>query len=94
MRKFSIDNKLKRLLTRLKHKDKVRYEAAINKMNEVASSYDVDHYKNLMAPLQSLKRAHVDSHFVLVFHYLRHNDSLVFYDLEHHDKIYKKRFKL
>jgi len=94
MRNFSIDEQFKKLLAKLKHKDKVRYESVLNKMKEIASSYDVEHYKNLRNPLQFLKRVQVDSHFILVFHYLKHNDTIVFYDLDHHDKIYKKRFKI
>lgn len=61
----------------------------LKKMEEILSCDDVTHYKNLRAPLRHLKRVHIDSHFVLVFRYDESADSILFYDLDHHDNIYK-----
>ncbi|MCX6671148.1 MAG: hypothetical protein NTX92_04455 [Euryarchaeota archaeon] len=70
-------------------KDKKRYSILLKKMEEVLTCDDVDHYKNLRAPLQHLKRIHIDSHFVLVFRYDTETDTVFFYDLDHHDRIYQ-----
>ena len=70
-------------------KDKKRYVILLKKMEEILSCDDVTHYKNLRAPLQHLKRIHIDSHFVLVFRFDESTDSILFYDFDHHDNIYK-----
>lgn len=47
-------------------------------------------YKNLRAPLNNLKRVHIDKHFVLVFSVNEKAKIIILEDYEHHDKIYKK----
>jgi YafQ family addiction module toxin component len=90
MRKFSIEIKLKKNLTKLNKRDKATYEAIIKKMDEILSCEDINHYKNLRAPLQEFKRVHVKGSFVLTFKYLISEDIIVFYDFNHHDRIYSK----
>ncbi|MBI4451760.1 addiction module toxin RelE, partial [Candidatus Woesearchaeota archaeon] len=58
------------------------------KMDEILSCHDVDHYKNLLRPLQHLKRVHVRGPFVLIFRYIPAEDKIIFYDFDHHDSIY------
>ena len=48
------------------------------------------HYKNMRAPLQHLKRVHVNNCFVLVFSVDEVNKRIVFEELDHHDNIYIK----
>ena len=48
------------------------------------------HYKNLNAPMQHLKRVHIDKHFVLVFSVDEKEKIVYLEDYEHHKKIYKK----
>ena len=88
MRKFEIEQKLQKNLTKLFHKDRKRYEILMKKMDEILACADVDHYKNLRRPMQHLKRVHIDSHFVLVFRYEPATDRVFFYDFDHHDKIF------
>ena len=90
MREFEISEKLKKYLSKISKKDKVRYESAVKKIKEIINSKDVNHYKNLRKPLQHLKRVHIDSSFVLTFEFKEKENILKFIDLEHHDKIYKK----
>jgi len=89
MREFSIEDNLKKTLKKLAIKDKATYDAFIDKVNEILNCKDVDHYKNLKKPLQGFKRIHIKGPFVLVFKYIKSEDKVVFYDLDHHDKIYK-----
>jgi len=89
MREYYVEKQLKKKLRVLLRKDKIRYSIVLTKMEEVVAREDVDHYKNLRAPLQHLKRVHIDSHFVLVFRYDAASDIIFFYDLDHHEKIYK-----
>ena len=58
------------------------------KLEVVIDCDDVNHYKNLRRQLKHLKRAHV-GHFVLTFRYIESEDKVVFYDFDHHDKIYR-----
>ena len=62
----------------------------MKKVEEIAASDNIDHYKNLHAPLQRLKRVHIDSHFVLTFREDKKNNAVLFYDFDHHDNIYSK----
>jgi YafQ family addiction module toxin component len=89
MHKFEIEEKLHQILEKLFKKDKKRYEIVWKKINEVINSSDVEHYKNLKFPMNEFKRVHIDKSFVLVFKYDKTNNTIRFYDLDHHDKIYK-----
>ena len=88
MHEFDIELKLHQILKKIFKKDKKRYEIVQKKINEIINCVDVEHYKNLKHPMQSFKRVHVDSSFVLVFKYDKEKEKILFYDLEHHDKIY------
>jgi len=88
MREFEVEEKLLKLLKKLFKKDNKKYEIVWRKINEVVNSFDVDHYKNLRYPMNSFKRVHIDNNFVLIFKYDRSADKVIFYDLDHHDKIY------
>lgn len=89
MREFSIEDNLKKKLDKVHKKDKVLYEAVMNKIGEIINCEDINHYKNLRSPLQDFKRVHIRGSFVLLFKYLRPKDTVVFYDMDHHDFIYK-----
>ena len=90
MREYSIERNLKKTLQVFFKKDRKRYHIVLKKIQEILECDDVNHYKNLRSPLQHLKRVHVNTHFILVFHYDSDTDSIQFYDLDHHDNIYKK----
>ena len=90
MREFEIEANLKRILSKLFKKEKRRYDILMSKMDEVLTCENVEHYKNLRKPLQQFKRVHINSNFVLVFKYNKKTDMVIFYDFDHHDKIYKK----
>lgn len=89
MRDFSIEENLKKELGKLAKKDKVLYEAAMNKIEEILTCAEVNHYKNLKRPMQSFKRVHVKSSFVLIFKHVESDNKIIFYDMDHHDKIYQ-----
>ncbi len=88
MRKFSIEVTLKKTISKLSKRDKAMYNSLMNKMNEILTCQDVTHYKNLRRPLEEYKRVHIKGSFVLLFKYISSEDKIVFYDFDHHDKIY------
>lgn len=87
MREFEIKPELNKKLVKLSKKDKNRYESVLNKIDEVLSSADIEHYKNLRYDMKDSKRVHI-GHFVLVFSYDKVNDFVSFEDYDHHDNIY------
>ncbi|MGV8150579.1 MAG: addiction module toxin RelE [Candidatus Woesearchaeota archaeon] len=90
MHKFAIEDGLKKTLIKLLKKDKVTYEILMKKIEEIISTNDVSHYKNLRVPLQDFKRVHVRGPFILTFKYVNSEDKIYFYDFDHHDYIYNK----
>ena len=90
MRNYYFEEKLRKKLSIVFKKDQRRYKILMKKIEEIIDSRNIDHYKNLKKPLQNFKRVHIDAHFVLVFKYEKNEDSIYFYDFDHHDRIYKK----
>jgi len=88
MREFSIEENLKKKIKKISKKDRSMYKFIMKKFEEILTCDNIDHYKNLKRPLQDFKRVHVRSSFVLTFKYIRSNDKIVFYELDHHDNIY------
>jgi len=88
MRDFEIKPELAKKLAKLSKKDRNSYEAVMKKVQEVAESADVEHYKNLRHDMKDSKRVHI-GHFVLVFSYRKSGDFVSFEDYDHHDSIYK-----
>ena len=88
MREFEIKPELDKKLVKLSKKDKVRYEAVMKKIDEVLSSGDIEHYKNLRYDMKDSKRVQI-GHFVLVFSYDKANDFVSFEDYDHHGNIYR-----
>ena len=88
MRDFLVEEGLRKTLQKLAKKDKVMYEAVMKKIEEIVSCSDVNHYKNLQAPMQQFKRVHIKGSFVLIFKYMPSEDKIIFFELGHHDNIY------
>ena len=81
--KPELDRKLKKLVK----KNRKQYEIIMKKSEEILKN--PQHYKNLRAPLQHLKRVHVDDHFVLTFYVDENTKTVTLEDFEHHDKVYR-----
>ena len=81
--KPELDSKFEKLAK----KNKKQFEIIINKINEIL--VNPHRYKNLRAPMNHLKRVHVDKHFVLIFSINEEQESVTLVDYDHHDKIYK-----
>ena len=90
MYNFERSAKLIKILKKLFKKDKVRYEATMNKIQEVISSENPQRYKNLSYDLSGFKGVHIDSHFVLIFKVMEKEKLIRFEDLQHHDIAYER----
>ncbi|MBU2476034.1 addiction module toxin RelE [Candidatus Micrarchaeota archaeon] len=91
MHEFEVSQKLQKILKKLSKKDGIRFEIVMKKINEICSSEDIEHYKNLSYVLSEFKRVHIDSSFVLIFRFDKKTKKIKFEDFQHHDKIYQVR---
>ncbi|AKB26267.1 hypothetical protein MSMTP_2798 [Methanosarcina sp. MTP4] len=71
---------------KLAKKNKKQLEIILNKADEIIQ--DPHRYKNLRAPMNHLKRVHIDKHFVLVFSVDEEVKTVTLEDYAHHDNIY------
>lgn len=76
---------LDRKLGKLAKKDKLAYERALEKMDEILD--EPHRYKPLGNVMSGNRRVHVGS-FVLIFSINEATKTVVFRDFDHHDKIY------
>ena len=88
MRDFSLEEGLRKTLQKIAKKDKIMHEIVMNKIEEIVFCENVNHYKNLRAPMQQFKRVHIKGSFVLIFKYLPSEEKVIFFELGHHDNIY------
>jgi mRNA-degrading endonuclease RelE of RelBE toxin-antitoxin system len=58
----------------------------LNKIDEICSCKDLNHYKNLKYNLRKYKRVHINNSYVILFF---EKEIVYFVDYEHHDKVYK-----
>lgn len=89
---YELHEEFIKIMHRLSTKDPNLYNAVHNKIEEIKSSEFIEHYKNLRAPLQEYKRAHITKRFVLLFKVDNQKNKIIFRYFEHRDKIYKKSY--
>ncbi len=71
---------------KLAKKNKKQLEIISTKVSEILEN--PHRYKNLRAPMNHLKRVHIDKHFVLVFSIDEDSQAVILEDYDHHDNIY------
>lgn len=87
MYNFEVIDSLDKKFSKISKKDKEQIKIISRKIQEVIKN--PNHYKNLKAPLQHLKRVNIGKSFVLVFEVDENTNTVIFKDYDHHDKIYK-----
>lgn len=90
MFRYALSDRLKLIITKLIRKDKKKVEIINKKIKEIVNndSETIKRYKNLRRDLKDFKRVHIDKHFVLTFNVDVKNNFILFYDFDHHDKVY------
>lgn len=78
--------RLDKIFEKLEKKNRKQLEIIEKKINEVV--LNPHHYKHLKAPMQHLKRIHIDDHFVLTFSVDEDKKEIILKDYAHHDEIY------
>ena len=86
---FSIEfsKELTRKLEKIKKKDRELFEAVLRKVKEIESN--PSGYKPLRYDMKGYFRVHVMKSFVLIFKIGAQSKTIIFEDLDHHDRIYK-----
>ena len=80
--KEELDSKFEKLAK----KNKKQLEIISSKVAEILEN--PHRYKNLRAPMNHLKRVHIDKYFVLVFPIDEKSKTVILEDYNHHDNIY------
>lgn len=77
-----LDNKFEKL----SKKNGKQLKMILDKADEIIEN--PHRFKNLRAPMNHLKRVHIDKHFVLVFSIDEESKTVTLEDYDHHDNIY------
>ncbi|MBI5158684.1 type II toxin-antitoxin system mRNA interferase toxin, RelE/StbE family [Candidatus Micrarchaeota archaeon] len=72
---------------KLEKKGKKKLEIINNKIQEILEN--PKRFKPLRAPMQNLRRVHIDKSFVLVYEINEQAKTVVVLDYDHHDNVYK-----
>ena len=86
---YRLEEGLVSILEKASKKDKRLYEAAMKKMKDIAEH--PHHFKPLRHDLKGRRRVHIEKSFVLTFKIDEEDKMVVFLDLRHHDKVYKRQ---
>lgn len=78
-----------KLFSKLAKKNPTRLKLIEKKIGQIL--VNPHHFKPLRAPMQHLRRVHVNKSFVLVYSIDEKNKVVVIEDYAHHDKIYQSR---
>ena len=88
MYNYEIIPSLQRILNKLWKKDKVVYEAIMNKIKEILEN--PQHYKPLKYDLVGEKRVHIMKNFVLKFEVDENKKVVKFIFFGHHDEAFRR----
>lgn len=90
MFEFGLSDNLKLKIRKLISKDNKKVQIINKKIREIVDndSETIKRYKNLRHNLSDLRRVHIDKSFVLTFKVDIKNNFILFWDFDHHDKIY------
>ena len=83
---IQFENALEIILQKIKKKDYILYQRIIHKILEISKNPGLG--KPLRNVLKGKRRVHVGS-FVLVYSIDKKNETVIFINFEHHDKVYR-----
>ena len=86
MYSYEMRKSVEKIVKKLAKKNPVQAHIIRAKITEIRKN--PQHYKNLLAPMQHLKRVHIDKSFVMVYSVDENKKHIVIEDFDHHDNIY------
>lgn len=75
------------LFKKMSKKNQTRLEKIHKKVQQILEN--PQHFKPLHAPMQGLRRVHVDSSFVLTYSTDEKRKTVILEDVDHHDTVYR-----
>ena len=75
-----------RIFSKLAKKNPKQMRTIEKKIKQICEK--PSHFKPLRAPMQHLRRVHVDKSFVLTYSIDEQNKVVIIEDYDHHDKVY------
>ncbi|MBU1201786.1 MAG: type II toxin-antitoxin system RelE/ParE family toxin [Nanoarchaeota archaeon] len=93
MFEFDITDDLKKILKKLANKNPLIARAINRKIKEIINrdKESINIYKNLSYGLNNLKRVHITDWLVMTFEVDINKEFILFINVEHRDKVYKKK---
>ena len=93
MFEFDLSDELKLILERLGKRDRIFAESVNKKIKEIVNQKtdSIEHYKNCKYDLKDYKAVYINKSFVLLFRVLKEQNFILFWKLDHHDRIYKRQ---
>jgi YafQ family addiction module toxin component len=87
MYRLFLRRSVERTFRKLAKRDPKQLRAIRSKLDDIREN--PHRFKNLRAPLQHLRRVHIES-FVLVYSIDEEQKAVVVEDYDHHDRVYKR----
>lgn len=84
MRKARYSQLFRKQIRKIKGKE---LRNILKKRDEILTSLNLDHYKNLTRDLKKYKRVHVNNSYIILF--FGDDGTVYFVDYAHHDVVYK-----
>lgn len=84
---ISVTEHIDRAFKKLSKKNPKRLEIIQKKIEAILAN--PHQFKPLRAPLQNLRRVHIDKSFILVYQIDERRKTITIMDLDHHDSVYK-----
>jgi len=92
MFRVEFTDRVKKFLDKIKDRDLILYKSIMRKIEQI--NENPYRFKPLRYDLKHYWRVHVKEPYVLVYKIDEENKKIIIVDIDHHDKIYKKRFKI
>ena len=86
MYSLEVRESVDRIFSKLADKNPKQMQIIDKKMKQVLEN--PHHFKPLRAPMQHLRRVHIDKSFVLTYSVDEKNEIVIIEDYDHHDNIY------
>ena len=91
MLNFCFSETFEKILFKIKNKKELgNIHSKIRQIVSLEDYSKLNYFKNLRAPLNNYKRVHINTSFVLIFRYLKEENTIIFQYHGHHDEVYKK----
>ena len=90
MYSLDVKSRVDKIFLKLRKKDLKTLKIINIKIDEICL-HPYNEYKNLRYGLSEYKRVHINKSFVLIFKIDHANETVIVYDYDHHDRVYRNK---